>query len=157
MSAFADVAAVERRYAERHVDDPVEWDKTGDWLIQRSHAYDLALVVVFGAAQPSMDELRRARKLRPEFSNESPATFRHRIADGRLDLGVLPRDEGRELANRATSLGLAVEHLASARRVYLFKDRGSSGYLLVENELDAERLATAMIAAGVPVVDVEVD
>jgi len=135
----------------------VDWDKTRDWLIQRSHYYELALVVVFGSANPSMDELRRARKLRPEFSNESPAIFRRRVENGRLDLGVLPREEGRILASHATSLGLAVEHVATARRSYSFKDRGGPGYLLVEDESDAERLANAMIAAGVPVIDLEVD
>lgn len=139
------------------MDNPADWDKTRDWLIQRSHHYELALVVVFGSANPSMDELRRARKLRPEFSNESPALFRSRVQNGRLELGVLPREEGRVLASHATSLGLAIEHVATARRAYLFKDRGGLGYLVVEDELDAERLANAMIEAGVPVIDLEVD
>jgi hypothetical protein len=135
-----------------------DWDRTRDWLIQRSRHYDLATVVVFATAQPSMDELRRARKLRLEFSNESPATFRRRIDNGRLDLGVAPREEGRALVTLAASLGLVVEHKATARTVYLFKTQsGPPGYLVVEDDADAERLATAMIAAGVPVVDVEVD
>ena len=107
--------------------------------------------------RPSIDELRKARKLRTEFSNESPATFRLRIQDGRLDLGVLSREEGRAIARLATSLGLAVEHVATARIVHSFKDRGGSGYLIVEDDRDAEQVATAMIAAGVPVEDAEVD
>jgi hypothetical protein len=139
------------------VGDPLDWNKARDWIILRSRHYELALVVVFASAQPSIDELRKARKLRPEFSNESPATFRLRIQDGRLDLGVLSREEGRAIARLATSLGLAVEHVATARIVHSFKDRGGSGYLIVEDDRDAEQVATAMIAAGVPVEDAEVD
>ena len=137
--------------------DPLDWDKTRDWIILRSRHYELALVVVFASAQPSTDELRQARKLRPEFSNESPATFRLRIQDGRLDLGVFPREEGRAIATLATSLGLAFDNVATARIVHLFKDRGGPVYLIVEDDRDAEQLATAMIAAGVPVKDAEVD
>lgn len=81
-------------HTEADVGDPLDWDKTRDWIILRSRHYELALVVVFASAQPSTEELRQARKLRPEFSNESPATFRRRIQDGRLDLGVFPREEG---------------------------------------------------------------
>jgi hypothetical protein len=139
------------------VGEPLDWDKSRDWIVLRSRHYQLALVVVFASAHPSIDELRLARKLRPEFSNESPAAFRRRIQHGRLDLGVLPREEGRAVASLATSLGLTLEHVATARIVHVFKDRSGPGYLLVEDDRDAEQLAAAMIAAGVPVKDGEVD
>jgi len=52
---------------------------------------------------------------------------------------------------------LTLEHRAAAQTVYLFKDRGGSVHILVEDDLEAERLASEMIAAGVPVVDVDTD
>ena len=137
--------------------NPLDWDKTRNWIVLRSRHYELALVVVFSSARPSIDELRQARKLRPVFSNESPAAFRRRVQDGRLDLGVLPREEGRAIATLATSLGLAFEHVGTARIVHLFKERDGPGCLIVEDDRKAEQLAAAMIAAGVPVKDAEVD
>lgn len=139
------------------VGDQVTWDRTRDWLIQRSHHYELALVVVFQSTQPSLEELTQARKLRPEFSNEPPTAFRRRIANGRLDLGVLPAAEGRAVATFASTLGLTVETRATAQTVYLFKDRAASAVLLVEDQEESERIASEMLAAGVPMVDVEVD
>jgi hypothetical protein len=139
------------------VADHVTWDPTRDWLIQRSHHYELALVVVFHSAQPSLEELTQARKLRPEFSNEPPTVFRRRIENGRLDLGVLPAVEGRATAALASSLGLTLEPRATAQTVYLFKDRAASAFLIVEDQKESERIASEMLAAGVPMVDVEVD
>jgi anti-sigma-K factor RskA len=139
------------------VADHVTWDSTRDWLIQRSHHYQVALVVVFQSAQPSLEELAHARKLRPEFSNEPPKTFRRRILNGRLDLGVLPAVEARATAALASALGLTLEPKATTQTVYLFKDRAASAVLIVEDQEESERVASEMLAAGVPMVDVEVD
>ena len=133
------------------------WDPKRDWIIQRSHHYQLALVVVFESEQPSVDELARARKLRPEFSTEPPTAFRRRVQSGRLDLGVLSRVEGREVASLASSLGLTLEPKAIAQTVYLFQDRTTGAYLIVEDPHHAEQVASEMLAAGVPMVSVEVD
>jgi len=139
------------------VAEQATWDPTRDWLIRRSHHYRLALVVVFHSAQPSLDELARARKLRPEFSNEPPTAFRRRIERGRLDLGVLPAAEGRAIAALASSLGLTLEPRATAQTVYLFEDRKSGAVLIIEDLIEAEQIATEVLAAGVPMVDAEVD
>lgn len=137
--------------------DQATWDPTRDWLIQRSHHYQVALVVVFQSAQPSLEELTQARKLRLEFSNEPPTAFRRRIVNGRLDLGVLRAVEARATATLASSLGLTLEPKATAQIVYLFKDRAASAVLIVEDQEESERIASEMLAAGVPMVDVEVD
>ena len=135
----------------------MNWNRTHDWIVERRYQHEIALVVIFNAAPPSIEELKLVRSLLPEFSNEPPGHLRQRIRDGRLDIGVLSALAARAIITRAAALGLRVDSTASTRTSYVFEDRTAAAVLVVEDDGHAAQLASEMIAAGVPVREVEVD
>lgn len=135
----------------------MDWNRTHDWIVERRHEHEIVLAVIFSAAPPSIEELKLVRNLLPEFSSEPPGQVRQRIRDGRLDLGVLSALDARAIITRAAALGLRVDSTVSTRTAYVFEDRTAAAVLVVEHDDQAAQLASEMIAAGVPVRDVEVD
>jgi hypothetical protein len=126
-------------------------------MVERSHVQEIGLVLVFHTVPPSIEELKRVRSLLPELSNATPVDLRQRIRDGRLELGVRPALEARAIISRAQSLGLRADSTTCLRTSYVFENRTTGAVLLVEDDAQAAQLANEMIAAGVPVREVEVD
>lgn len=135
----------------------MNWNRTHDWIVERRYEHEIALAVIFKTAPPSIEELKLVRRLVPEFSNGPPGQFRQRIRDDRLDLGVLSALEARATITRAAALGLRIDSTASTRTTYVFEDRTVAAVHVVEDDDQAAQLASEMIAAGVPVREVEVD
>ncbi len=127
-------------------DRPRTWPgiaRTIGW-VRISFVNQLGVAVMFLTNSPSMAELMAARKLRPELSDEPPARFRDRIRDGQLDMGVLPGIEARRICERASSLGLNVQTSVAHQGVYVFQDCTAGGFLIVEDDIEAERVAQEM-------------
>ena len=96
------------------------------------------------------------RRCLPQFRDLSPAAVRAQVGQsGELPLGVLPSPEGRRLIEAVQGQGLRVVAEGASSVGYLPLDRTTGCAWLIENELEARAVVQAMLAAGVPVQDVE--
>ncbi len=76
-------------------------------------------------------------------------------ASGVLDLGVLPTPAARQLIEEAQAEGLAVVGEIASFVSYLPYDRTIGCAWLIEDHAEALSVAQAMLAAGVPVKNIE--
>jgi hypothetical protein len=76
-------------------------------------------------------------------------------ASGVLDLGALPTPEARHLIEKAQAEGLEAVAERASFVSYLPYDRTTGCAWLIEDDAEAWAVAQAMLAAGVPVENVE--
>jgi hypothetical protein len=72
-----------------------------------------------------------------------------------LDLGVFPAPEARQLIEEAQAEGLEVVAESASSVGYLPVDRTTGCVWLIEDAAEALAVVQAMLAAGVPVQDIE--
>jgi hypothetical protein len=86
----------------------------------------------------------------------APATVRAQIGNsGVLALGVLPTPEARRLIETTQGEGLEVIAEGASFVSFLPYDRTTGCAWLIEDDAEAAAIAQAMLAAGVPVQNVE--
>ena len=132
------------------------WDRTHDWVLQQI-LLDLTRVSIQFRQMPlSVAELVALRKCLPQFRDMAPAAVRDAVGEaGVLLLGVPPSPEARKLIRAAEAAGLQVVAEGASRVSYLPFDRTTGCAWLIEDDDEAAAVAQAMLAAGVPVQDVE--
>ena len=112
--------------------------------------------MLFANGRPSSQELLALRSLLPAIAQLPPAELKALLgSSGRHDLGDFPIIEARRIQAAASALGLRHEERDSSLTTYLAVDvTGSTEVpMVVEDEVDAQRVHQEMIAAGVPVTD----
>jgi len=132
------------------------WDRSHDWVVQRYY-YDLTRVAIrFEGGSPTVAELLAARRCLPQFRDTPPAELRASIGiAGSLSLGEMPTREARRLAEAAEAAGLDVVMDNASFISYLPYDRTAGCAWLIEDDAKARSIAEAMIAAGVPLQEVD--
>lgn len=130
------------------------WDRTRDWVVHR-HYHELTEVSVhFGAGGPSARELIALRNCLPHYRDTPPVELR-RLVGQTLALGTMPTRAARPWMEKALAAGLNVVGVNASFVSYLPVDQTTGAAHLIEDDEQARALAEAMIAAGVPVVDIE--
>jgi uncharacterized membrane protein len=131
----------------------MSWDRTESWEVQRVHETRMRL----RAHVASVGDLARLRALLPELRSAPPAALRRRVVDGVLELGTFGAIDGSRTLARARDLGLRVESAVEHAVRHVCFNRTRSCAILADDRAAAEQLAAEMLAAGVPLVHVEVD
>lgn len=132
------------------------WDRTHDWVLERFFHDQTRVTIQFQLARPSVAELAAVRRCSPQFQHLAPAAVRATIGEsGLLQLGVLPSPEARELIRAAEAQGLRVIAECASCVSYLPHNLTTGSAWLIEDDAEAAEVARAMMAAGVPVRDVE--
>jgi hypothetical protein len=132
------------------------WDRSHDWVVQR-HYNDVTRVTIrFGRGAPTVADLLAVRRCLPQFRNTPPAELRALIGStASLPLGEMPTREALRMVEATKAAGLEVVAVNASFISYLPYDRTTDCALLIEDEAEARSVAAAMIAAGVPVQQVE--
>jgi hypothetical protein len=132
------------------------WDRSHDYVLQR-YWNDLTRVTIrFRNSPPSVSQLVALRRCLPQFRDVAPASVRETIGDSQeLSLGELPTPEARRLIQAAQANGLEVVAQSASFVSYLPFDRTTGCAWLIEDDAEAAAVAQEMLAAGVPVQDVE--
>ncbi len=129
------------------------WDRSDSWEVQRVHETRMRLFAhVSGVA-----DLARVRELMPRLRDVPPAELRACARDGILELGEFGTIEGPRVLHDARKLGLRVEVERQSTVRHLCFNRTRNVAILEDDPVEAERLAAQMLAAGVRLVEVEVD
>jgi hypothetical protein len=125
----------------------MDWDRADSWEVRRVHETRMRVVVRVSNAL----ELARVRELLPELRDVPPAALRTRISDAVLELGEFGSIEGPRVVARARDLGLQVdtEKHSTVRHVCFNRTRSHA--------VEDPHVADEMLAAGVPLVHVEID
>lgn len=134
----------------------IDWDRTHDWELQRIRRDLTRVVIRFRHVPPSVDELVAIRRALPKFCNLSPGDVRAAIGQvGELELGVLPSPEARQIIEVVQRQGLDAIAADASSVGYLPLDRTIGCALLIEDAAESTATVQAMLAAGVPIRDVE--
>src|SRR5262245_34464394 len=132
------------------------WDRTHDWIVNRIFHERARLTIRFNGNSPTVSELIAIRKCLPQFRHVPPTQLRASIGNSRqLELGEMPTREARQISEAARIEGLDASVENASFISYLAEDRTMGGAWLIEDYQEACRLAESMIAAGVPVRDIE--
>ena len=138
--------------------DEIQWDPSHTWELHRYHCSRAQLIVAFEQDGPSAAELLALRRCVPAFRNVPVQELHRRIGkSNHINLGEFPTIDCRTLATSLKEAGLKVEALDRSSTNYLPFDRTLGVAWLIEDEEESKAVATRMLAAGVPVVDAEVD
>jgi hypothetical protein len=134
----------------------IEWDRSGDWEVQRTFHERHRLTILFSETGPSNQELLAVRRCFPQFRDTPPAQLKALVSEaGKLCLGELPGRDARRLAELAERAGLHPLIENASYISYLPFDRATGCVLLVEDEAEAKLVADEMIAAVFPVAEIE--
>jgi hypothetical protein len=134
----------------------LSWDHTHDWVVQRYYNDLTRVTIRFTHGVPNLAELLAVRRCLPQYRNTPPAELRALIGRaGSLPLGEMATREARRLAEAAKATGLDVVAEDASFISYLPYDRTTRCGWLIEDEAEARSVAEAMIAAGVPIQEVE--
>ena len=132
------------------------WDRSHDWILQRFWNDQLRVCIRLRHQPPSVAELAALRRCLPQLRDTAPAAVRAMIGNsGILALGVLPTPEARQLIDRAQSEGLEVIGESASFVNYLPYDRTNGCAWLIEDDAEAAAVAQAMLAAGVPIQEIQ--
>jgi hypothetical protein len=132
------------------------WDRSHDWVLQRFWNDLTRVCIRFRQGPPSVAELVALRRCLPQFRHMAPATVRAQIGNsGVLTLGVLPTPEARRLIETAQGEGLEIVAESASFVSFLPYDRTTGCAWLIEDDAEAAAVAQAMLAAGVPVQNIE--
>ncbi len=134
----------------------LSWDRSRDWVVQRYYNELTRVTIRFQRGTPSVAELLAVRRCLPQFRDTPPAALRASIGRaGFLPLGEMPTREARRLVEDARAAGLEVVAENASFISYLPYDRTTRCAWLIEDEAEARSVAEAMIAAGVPIQEVQ--
>ena len=132
------------------------WDDSHDWVLLRMRKEITRVTIRFDQERPSLAELAAVRRSLPQFRDSAPATLKEKIGDsGMLPLGAMPTVEARRLIEAVQSAGLQVVAESESFVGYLPQDRTAGSVLLIEDAAKSAEIMQAMMAAGIPVEDVE--
>jgi hypothetical protein len=132
------------------------WDHTHDWVVQRYYNDLTRVTIRFGHGTPTLTELLAVRRCLPQYRNTPPAELRVSFGSTvTLPLGEMPTREALRLAEAAEATGLDVVAENASFISDLPYDRTTGCAWLIEDDVDARLVAEAMIAAGVPIQEVE--
>lgn len=132
------------------------WDQTHDWVLIRFFNDLTQVTIRFPNGKPTLAELVSIRRCLPQFRNMKPAALREAIGDsGKLPLGAMPTPDARKIIEAAQINGLEVVAESASYISYLPQDRTTGTVLLIEDALEAEAVAQSMLAAGVPIQEVQ--
>jgi hypothetical protein len=134
----------------------VEWERNHDWVLHRVFHELTSLTIQFAVEKPSVKELIALRQCLPKFRDTPPAALRGMIGDsGTLDLGLLAERDARGIMKMLQAEGLKFVARDASTISYLPEDKTLKSVLLIEDDVEAARIAEEMLAAGVPVEDIE--
>jgi hypothetical protein len=134
----------------------LDWDRLHDYVLHR-YFHDRARVSIrFRGAPVSAQELMALRRCVPRFRDMAPSSVRESIGDSaELSLGEMPGPEARRWITAIEAEGLQVVAESASFISYLPVNRTTGSAWLIENDDEAAAIAQAMLAAGVPVQDIE--
>jgi hypothetical protein len=136
----------------------IDWDRSHDWIVERTFYNRLRVSVRFAAGKPSVAELVAVRRCFPQFANMPPQSLLTQVGhSGALEIGTFPATEARHSVKDAQQAGLNVVAENASYVIYVPVDRTLGCAMLIEDDGEARATAEAMIAAGVPVNPIEVD
>jgi hypothetical protein len=134
----------------------LDWDQSHDWVLERFRNDRTRVTIRFRQTPPSVAELAAVRRCLAQFRDTAPAAVRAAVGEsGELPLGALPSPEARQVIQAAEAEGLRVVAEGASFVSYLPFDRTTGCAWLIEDDAEAAAVAQAMLAAGVPVRDVE--
>jgi hypothetical protein len=134
----------------------LDWDRSHDWVLHRFWNDLTRITIHFRQAPPTAAELAALRRCLPRFRDTAPSAVRAALTPaGVLPLGEMPTREARRLIEVAQAQGLDVVAEGASFASYLPYDRTSGCVWLIEDNSEAAAVAEAMLAAGVPVQEVE--
>ena len=132
------------------------WDRTHDWVLNRFWNDLTRVTIHFSEERPSLAEMAAVRRCLPQFRDLAPSAVKEKIAGSRtLLLGAMPTPEARTLIEALQNEGLQVVADAASFVCYLPHDRTTDCAWLIEDDAESAAVAQAMLAAGVPVQDIE--
>jgi hypothetical protein len=132
------------------------WDRSHDWVLERFWHDRTRVSILFRQGKPSVAELAAVRRCLPQLRDMAPASLRDLIGDsGELRLGEMWTPDARRLIEAAQRQGLEVSAEDASFISYLPYDRTTRCAWLIEDDAEAAAVAQAMLAAGVPVQEVE--
>jgi hypothetical protein len=132
------------------------WDRSHDYVLQRFWNELVRVTIRFKNSSPSVAELAAIRRCLPQFRDTAPASLRKSIGDSQtLALGEMPGRLARQLIEILAAEGLEVVAQSASYVSYLPFDRTTGCAWLIEDEAEAMAVAKEMMAAGVPVHDIE--
>jgi hypothetical protein len=137
---------------------PLKWDPSRDWVIHKRWRNTAHVAVVFREMPPRADYLRRVRRAFSELRDASPLELRSRIApDGRPVIGERSGMELHAILERARAESLELDVTDTSRPSLSAIDRAAKSIWLICDDELGRITCEAMIAAGVPVIQVEED
>lgn len=134
----------------------LSWDRSHDWVVQRYYNDLTRVTIRFQHGEPSLGELAAIRRALPQFRDMPPAELRAVIRSaGSLALGKMPTRVALRIVEAARAAGLDVLAENVSFVSYLPYDRTTGCAWLIEDDAECRAVAEDMIAAGVPVQEVE--
>jgi hypothetical protein len=134
----------------------MDWERDHEWVLHRSWNDLTRVTIRFQNAKPSLSELAAIRRCLPQYRDMAPAAARTSIGEtGQLPLGVMPTPEARGVIEIIQKEGFIVDAECASYVSYMPLDKTTSCALLIENEAEAKAVVQSMLAAGVPVQQIE--
>lgn len=132
------------------------WNRDDTWEVQRIFTERARLVVRIPQDGNRTSHLAALRRCSPELAVLAPSELLRLINDaGEIDLGDMAGRAARHLAGELEKQGASVKAINTSHTDFLPINRTSSSMWLIEDPVEARRIAEEMMAAGVPVVDVQ--
>ena len=136
----------------------LDWEQDADWVVLRSRLSRHALVVRFSQPSPSMAELAALRRISGEVALTPLGELKRRVGNaGTFVMSELGADEASEIAEAAKREGLLLSREVRHHTVMVPLNRRTRMVCLMEDDEEARRVCLAMIAAGRPLEEQEVE
>jgi hypothetical protein len=132
------------------------WNRSDEWEIQQTFTHQARLVVVIPGADNRASSLAALRRCVPQLRELSiPEMMRRISSSGEIDLGDIAGYGAHCLAEKLEKQGVAVKVTNTSHTDFLPINRTNGSAWLIEDPVEAKRIVEDMIAAEVPVVQVE--
>lgn len=136
--------------------DVNEWDRSGDWVILRTHRTTYRIAVLIDPSHFTR-QLVAIRQMSETYRNMPPSQFRRVIINGRVPLGEFSPVEITRIRSLADSLGLALDIQTISETTESPYEKSHNIFWLIDDDALCQRIVREMLAAGVPVELSEVD
>ena len=132
------------------------WDRSHNWSVQRFFNELVRVTIRFKQNKPSVYEMLALRKCLPQYRDVSPTDLRASITEtDEIVLDEMPTGEARTLVERMKAEGLIIATENASFVSFVPFDRTTGHAWLIDDENEARAIAESMIAAGIPVVNVQ--
>jgi|GEM_PF-7047931 len=132
-----------------------DWNRNDEWEVKRTF-HELATLVVTIASEKKAEQIAALRRIIPSLRDNPLTELLTQISnEGRFDLGEMSGRDARHLEEELRKAGMETSRVDTSVVSFLPINKTNGFAWLIEDSVEAERIARQMISEGAEVTEVE--